>query len=65
MPSRVIKSFHYDPGRQELHITFQSGHRYVYSAVPPAKVQDLKAAYSRGGYFQREIRDHFAYRRAD
>ena len=63
MPSTVIRSYHYDRCRQELDIVFQSGRRYTYRAVPEATYDAMKAASSKGEFFNRHIRDHFTFER--
>jgi KTSC domain-containing protein len=61
MPSSVIRRFRYDPARRELAITFVSGKVYVYRDVPEAIVEELTAASSRGQFFNKNIRDCYAY----
>ncbi len=63
MPSSVIRAFDYDPTAHRLAVTFVTGRRYAYRDVPPAVVEGLRAAPSRGGYFNRRIRDRFACER--
>jgi hypothetical protein len=60
MPSSVIRSFRYDTGRRNLHIEFQSGRRYGYQDVPPESYAAMKAAFSKGEFFNDQIRDQFA-----
>jgi hypothetical protein len=60
MPSSVIRSFAYDPHSRSLAIEFVTGRRYRYDDVPERIVEAMKAASSRGRYFNRHIRDHFA-----
>ena len=62
MPSTVIRRFDYRPELRELEILFTTGRRYVYSDVPAREVEGLRAASSRGRYFNRHIRDHYSYR---
>jgi KTSC domain len=62
MPSTVIRRFHYDPARRELQVTFVTGRRYVYDDVPPGVVDAFRAAFSKGTFFNREIRDRYACR---
>jgi len=62
MPSTVIRSHSYDPKASELTITFVTGRRYVYGGVPQRVYDDFKAAFSRGTFFNREIRDRYAHR---
>jgi hypothetical protein len=62
MPSTVIRSYLYDPAKSELWITFVSGRRYIYAGVPQHVFDSFKAASSRGAFFNREIRDRYAFR---
>jgi YD repeat-containing protein len=63
MPSSVIRAFEYDAEAHRLAVTFTTGRRYAYRDVPPAIAEGLRAAGSKGGYFNRRIRDHFAFDR--
>ena len=63
MPSSVIRRWDYDEAEQRLDVTFVSGKRYSYHAVPPETVAEMRAAYSKGSYFNREIRDNFRFTR--
>jgi hypothetical protein len=62
MPSTVIRRFDYLPDRQELIIEFVSGRRYVYSDVPAEEVETMRRVTSKGGYFNRRIRDRYPFR---
>jgi len=46
-----------------LELTFRKGARYRYFGVPPAVVQGLFAAKSKGAYFNCQIRNRFRYQR--
>ncbi len=61
MPSKVIKSFAYEAPTRSLEITFTSGRRYRYHDVPPEVHERMLGAFSRGEFFNREIRDRFRY----
>ena len=65
MPSSVIRRFDYRPEMHELEILFTTGRRYVYSDVPEAEVEQLRAASSKGAHFNRHIRDHYPYRETE
>jgi hypothetical protein len=65
MPSSVIRSYHYDSKRRELNVVFQSRRRYTYSEVPAETYAAMKAAFSKGDFFNRHIRDRFSFRRDD
>ena len=62
MPSSVIRSYLYEAAKGELWITFVTGRRYVYAAVPQDVFDAFKAAPSRGTFFNLKIRGHYAYR---
>lgn len=62
MPSTVIRRFDYSPEREELTIEFVSGRRYLYSGVPRDEAESLRSASSKGSYFNRRIRDRYAFR---
>lgn len=47
-----------------LEIEFVSGAVYRYTAVPRRVHRELLGASSLGGYFNREIRGRYAYRRS-
>ncbi len=61
MPSSVIRSFDYDPADQRLDIRFVSGRHYSYLAVPAREVEAMRRAASRGGVFNRRIRDRYDF----
>ena len=44
-----------------LELEFSSGAVYHYFGVPPSTYQELLCAESKGGFFNRHIRNHFAY----
>ena len=64
MPSTVIRSFAYDTASRELLIVFRSGRHYVYEAVPEDTYTALRAARSKGEFFNEHIRERFVFRRA-
>lgn len=62
MPSTVIRRFTYASEFSELTIEFVSGRRYVYSDVPAEVPESMRAAFSKGSYFNRHIRDNYPCR---
>jgi hypothetical protein len=62
MPSSVIQRFAYRPETAELDIIFTTGRRYLYADVPKEVADEFRSAFSKGSYFNRRIRDHYAYR---
>lgn len=63
MPSTVIRSYRYDRRRRALDIVFQSRRRYTYLGVPEEIYGAMKAAFSKGEFFNRHIRDRFTFER--
>lgn len=61
MPSTVIRHWKYDAAAHRLDVQFVSGERYSYHEVPAAVAEGMRTAVSKGGYFNRRIRDHFAF----
>ncbi|NOJ46167.1 KTSC domain-containing protein [Bradyrhizobium archetypum] len=62
MPSTVIRNYRYDAARRALQVTFVTGRRYVYEGVPPDVFEAFRAAFAKGSFFNREIRDRYPYR---
>lgn len=62
MPSSVIAHFSYDAASSALTITFLSGNVYVYQKVPENVYKALKAAGSKGRYFNFYIKDKFRFK---
>jgi hypothetical protein len=63
MPSAAIRSFAYDPASETLTVTFVTGRRYAYAAVPPQVAAAFAGAFSKGQFFNAAIRNRYAYRR--
>jgi hypothetical protein len=63
MPSTVIRSYNYNARRRELDIVFQTRRRYRYRHVPLATYAALKAAASKGEFFNHHIRGRFEFSR--
>jgi hypothetical protein len=61
MPSTVIRSYRYDEASRTLLIVFRSGRRYRYLDVPAETVEEMRAAFAKGAFFNARIRDRFAY----
>jgi hypothetical protein len=61
LESRTLASALYDPDRLQLELQFRSGKRYLYFQVPRFCYEELLRAPSKGGYFNRTIRNRFAF----
>ena len=62
MPSTVIRRFDYSPERRELLVEFVTGRRYVYLDVQEEEARSMRAAFSKGRYFNARIRDRYRFR---
>lgn len=61
--SSNIKSIGYDSEMRLLEIEFNSGGVYQYPNVPESVHSGLMAASSHGGYFHRNIKNSYSYRK--
>jgi hypothetical protein len=61
MPSTVIQSIDYHPEKQILRIVFNSGKVYDYHQVPSIVFERMKRAFSKGTFFNRFIKDQYAF----
>lgn len=61
MPSTAIRHFVYDPEMQALDVTFVTGRRYRYFAVPAHVAHEFEVAPSKGRFFNAEIRDQYTF----
>jgi hypothetical protein len=62
MPSNVISSFTYEPGRRRLVVTFVTGRVYEYADVPAEAAANFRASFSKGVFFNEHIRSNFRCR---
>lgn len=60
--SSLLAAMRYSP-QATLDLEFRSGAVYRYFTVPRAIAQGLRAADSKGAYFNRYIKNHFPYQR--
>ncbi len=63
MPSSVIRAFDYNAAARRLDIVFVSGRHYAYHDVPAEIAAALRAAASKGEYFNAHIRDRYRFTR--
>ena len=62
MPSTIIANSRYDPQTRILSIWLvTNGKRYDYLDVPPETYDAFRSAFSKGAFFNRHIKPHFAY----
>jgi hypothetical protein len=63
--SSSLRSVGYDRATQTLEVEFRHGHVYRYAGVPLQLWAGLRAAASKGKFFQETIRDRFPTERVD
>ena len=63
--SSVLRSVGYDARTGVLEAEFTGGAVYRYFNVPPEKHRALLAAASHGTYFNKNIRDEYAYMKVE
>jgi len=63
MPSSVIRHFWYDPAHHKMDVVFTSGVRYTYHDVPEQTYHSMKRAFSKGQYFNVNVRDRYRFSR--
>ncbi len=61
MPSTAIRHFSHDPEHDLLLVEFITGRRYIYAGVPADVYEAMRRARSKGGFFNRRIRDRYSF----
>ena len=61
--SSAVAAVAYDSDRQRLQLIFRDGSAYTFFDVPPHIYHGLLEAPSKGGYFNRNVRGQFGYKR--
>ena len=61
MPSTAIRRYVYRPDAGALDIEFITGRVYRYFAVPPNVAEGFSRVRSKGGYFNRALRNRFDF----
>lgn len=63
MPSNLIKRTHYNHQTRVLSVWLvTTQNRYDYDNVPPETYEAFRRAFSKGRFFNENIRDRFRYR---
>ena len=61
MPSSVIAAIKYDALSSTLRIVYVSGSVYDYKKVPEKIYNDMKAAFSKGEFLNKEIKPNYKF----
>jgi hypothetical protein len=59
MPSTVVRSIDYESALSRLTVTFTTGRSYDYFAVPQNIADAFRSSFSKGAYFNANIRDKY------
>jgi hypothetical protein len=59
MPSTVVRSIDYESALSRLTVTFTTGRSYDYFAVPQNIADAFRSSFSKGAYFNSNIRDKY------
>jgi hypothetical protein len=59
MPSTVVRSIDYESALSRLTVTFTTGRIYDYFAVPQNIADAFRSSFSKGTYFNTNIRDKY------
>jgi hypothetical protein len=59
MPSTVVRSIEYESTLSRLSVTFTTGRIYDYFAVPQNVADAFRSSFSKGAYFNENIRDKY------
>jgi hypothetical protein len=59
MPSTVVRSINYESALSRLTVTFTTGRSYDYFAVPQNIADAFRSSFSKGAYFNSNIRDKY------
>lgn len=62
LESTSLASARYDPALHRLEVEFRNGERYLYFQVPLRRYQELLDSDSKGAFFNRYIRNCFAFK---
>jgi hypothetical protein len=65
MPSSVVQKYYYLPEKQTLRVVFVSGLVYDYKDVPEEVYRQMKAAFSKGEFLNREIKNKYAFEKVE
>ena len=63
LDSTSLAWLRYSPARNLLEICFSGAETYRFFEVPASRYRELLAAPSKGGYFNRNIRNRFRHKR--
>jgi hypothetical protein len=63
MPSTVIRHFWYDSEHHWMDVLFVSGKRYRYHDVPEDVYRSMRQAFSKGEFFNANVREQYRHTR--
>jgi hypothetical protein len=61
MPSSVVAAIRYDASKSTLRVVYVSGAVYDYKKVPEEVYNEMKTAFSKGEYLNKEIKPNYKF----
>ena len=61
MPSSVVAAIRYDASKSTLRVVYVSGAVYDYKKVPEEVYNEMKKAFSKGEFLNKEIKPHYKF----
>ena len=61
MPSSVVAAIRYDPGTYTLRVIYVSGSIYDYKDVPEKVYKEMKEAFSKGEFLNKNIKPNYEF----
>lgn len=61
MPSSVVAAIRYDASKSTLRVVYVSGAVYDYKKVPEEVYNEMKKAFSKGEFLNKEIKPNYKF----
>ena len=61
MPSSVVAAIRYDASKSTLRVVYVSGAVYDYKKVPEKIYNEMKTAFSKGEYLNKQIKPNYKF----
>lgn len=61
MPSSVVAAIRYDASKSILRVVYVSGAVYDYKKVPKKIYNEMKTAFSKGEYLNKQIKPNYTF----
>ena len=65
MPSSVVAAIRYDASKSTLRVVYVSGAVYDYKKVPEEVYNEMKKAFSKGEFLNKEIKPNYKFEKVN